>query len=336
MKSMIDDKRRKNMKVLFTNDPPLIKYGIAEGFKQLGHEIKIMQGESGRLWGQPIPEQIRRFQRAIQEFRPDFIFTEGHPGFDAKTICEIAVHHRIPHLYWAIEDPVCTDLTIKVYIPYVDYVFTTTVEKIPIYKSLGKKASLLLFGCNPEFHRDMGIDSQYKYDIVLVANNYSSRYQEIQWFVLPIFDKGYSIKIWGQWWDDPTRPVNLLNHPEVYGGLLPYEELPSVYSSAKIILGVNCDDTSSTQTSMRPYEALACGGGLYVGHYTKAQAELLGEFIFQAHNTEETLRIIEEILNLSELERKAIAQKAQTEVYQKHSYAIRAEQIINTFKIFCR
>ncbi len=320
------------MKVLFTNDPPLIKYGIAEGFKQIGHEVKVMQGDSERLWGQPIPEQIKRFRKGIQEFKPDFIFTEGHPGFDSKSICETAVRCGIPHLYWAIEDPVCTDLTIQTYVPYVDYIFTTTIEKIPVYKALGKKAELLLFGCNPQFHRFTGVDLKCCYDIVLVANNYSSRYEEVKWFLMPLVEKGFNIKVWGIWWDDAARPVNLLKFPEIYGNVLPYEDLPKVYSSAKIILGVNCDDTSMTQTSMRPYEALACGGGLYLGHYTKAQENLFGELIFQTHNTQETVTAVNRILNLTESERKGIAQKAQDEVYQKHSYAIRAEQIIRAFQ----
>lgn len=320
------------MKILFTNDPPLIKYGLAEGFRQTGHEVKIMMGEAERLWGQSLAEHKRRLKKAIGEFRPDFLFTEGHPGFDPGTTCEIADFYKIPHLYWAIEDPICTEITLKTYIPYVDYVFTTTIEKVPVYRGLGKKAELLLFGCNPEFHRFMGVCDKYKYDLVLVANNYSSRYKEVEWFILPLIKRGYQLKIWGIWWDDSTRPVNLLSYPEVYGGLLPYEEMPAVYSSAKIILGLNCDGTSLTQTSMRPFEALACGGGLYLGHYTKAQENVFGELIYQTHNTAETIATVDLILALNENERRRIAFKAQKEVYEKHSYRNRALQIINAFQ----
>jgi spore maturation protein CgeB len=320
------------LKVLFTNAAPLIKFGLAEGFSQLSHQVKIMLSEEERLWGQSINDQKKRLRRAIEKFKPDFIFTEGHPGFDAKSICETALHFKIPHLYWAIEDPVCTDLTIKSYIPYVDYVFTTTIEKLPIYKALGKKAELLLFGCNPEFHRYTGPTEKYSYDLVLVASNYSSRYEEIKWFLLPLVEKGYHMKVWGIWWDDPDRPVNLLNYPDSYGGVLPYEELPSVYSSSKIILGVNCDDTSITQTSMRPYEALACGGGLYLGHYTQAQENIFKDYIFQAHDMEETVAKVNMILDLKEEERHLLAQKAQKMVYEEHSYHNRARQIIKAWQ----
>ena len=119
------------MRVLFTNDPPLIKYGIAQGFQQLNHEIHIMQGEQERLWGQPLSEQRLRLEQAIEEFKPDFVFTEGHPDFDPLTVCKTISSHKIPHLYWAIEDPVCTNLSTKTYIPYADWVFTTTAECVP-------------------------------------------------------------------------------------------------------------------------------------------------------------------------------------------------------------
>lgn len=320
------------MRVLFSNESPLIRFGLAAGFIQSGHEVKVIQGESERMWGQPVEEQLKRFNRAIEKFRPDFIFTEGHPGFDIKTICEAAIRHGIPHLYWAIEDPVSTEYLSMHYARYVDYIFTTTVECIPRYQAIGKKAELLLFGCNPEFHHRTDPKQEYQHDIVLVATNYSSRYDKTEWFLLPLIERGYDIKVWGLWWDDPTRPINLLDYPGVHAGLLPYEELPSLYSSAKIILGMNCDDTSETQTSMRPYEALACGGGLYVAHHTKAQQRLFGDLIFQVKDTEETLRTVNMILGMDQKTRNDLACQAMYEVHSKHNYRLRAEQVIAAFQ----
>jgi spore maturation protein CgeB len=315
------------MKVLFTNDAPLIKYGLAAGFRQAGHTVKVMGGPD-QLWGQTGEEQERRLTGAISDFKPDFIFTEGHPRIEPKVVGDVARRHSVPNLYWAIEDPVCTDLTLMTYAVDADYIFTTTVECVPRYLALQKKVEVLLFGCNPEFHRNVGVHREYRHDIVLVASNYSSRYDAAQWLVLPLAAAGFDIRIWGLWWDDPARPVNLLKYPRSYGGLLPYEELPAVYSSAKIILGLNCDATSTTQTSMRPYEALACGGGIYLGHYTKAQAKLFADLIVQTTNRTETLAQVTRILNQTESVRRQRAQNAQNKVYQEHTYCQRARQII--------
>lgn len=320
------------MKVLFTNEAPLIKYGLGAGFCQGGHDVFIMQGDAERLWGVSETEQENRLSRAIDRFRPDLIFTEGHPRFEPRLICSIARKHSIPHFYWAIEDPVCTDLTLQVYAPEVDYIFTTTAETIPRYQALGKRAEVLLFGCNPEFHRFTGIHPRYRHDLVLVASNYSSRYDEASWFIMPLVKERFDIRIWGIWWDDPVRPVNLCKYLRRYGGILSYEELPAVYSSAKIILGMNCDDSSQTQTSMRPYEALACGGGLYLGHYTMAQENIFQDLIFQTRNTRDTLAKVRHILGMSETRRRELAKKAQMKVYEQHSYGLRATRIINVFQ----
>ncbi|HYH03386.1 MAG TPA: glycosyltransferase [Bacillota bacterium] len=319
------------MRVLFTNDAPLIKYGLAAGFQQIACDVKIMSGPD-QLWGQTATEQEQRLTRVIGDFKPDFIFTEGHPRIEPQVVEEVAKRLSVPHLYWAIEDPVCTDLTLMTYAQGADFIFTTTVECISRYTTLRKKAEVLLFGCNPQFHRNTGIREEYRHDLVLVASNYSSRYTEAQWLVMPLVEAGFDIKIWGIWWDDSARPVNLLRYPQVYGGILPYEELPAVYSSAKIILGMNCDDTSQTQTSMRPYEVLGCGGGVYLGHYTKAQERIFKDTIFQARNTTETIAKVSRILRMAASERREWARRGQQLVYEQHTYKQRALQILKAFR----
>lgn len=320
------------MKVLFTGSAPLIRFGLAEGFRQAGHEVFICDNEY-RLWGlagNP-EEQSQRLVRAVNKFQPDMIFSEGYAGFDAVAICRLVKEHiRIPHFYWAIEDPVATHIS-DTYAEFVDYLFTTTEERIPYYSGrFSIPNGVLLFGCNPEFHKNVGMHEEFKADIVLVAANYDNRYDEAEWFIMPLVKKGYNIKVWGVWWDDPYRRVNLVNNP-VYQGVLPYDYLAMVYSSAKVVLGMNCDDTSMTQTSMRPYEALGCGGGLFVAHYTKAQEAIFGDLLYQPKNESETLEIVDSILAMSEEDRRERAFIAQTEVYAKHTYKIRAQQIVDAY-----
>ncbi|NLV16764.1 MAG: glycosyltransferase [Syntrophomonadaceae bacterium] len=321
------------MRVLFTNEAPLIKYGLAEGFGQIGCRTRVIQGEKERLWGGlSVREQKKRLLAAVGEFKPDFIFTEGYPGFDVPTVCHTIRSLNIPHLYWAIEDPVSTDYTSMCFAPSVDYIFTTAAECVPGYEAMGKGSEVLLFGCNPNFHYYTGPREDHVCDLVLVASNYAFRYQEVNWFIMPLVEKGCSIKIWGHFWMDPGAEVNLVSYPWVYYGLLPYEDLPAAYSSARIVLGVNCDDTSSTQTSMRPYEALGCGGGLYLAHYTQAQENIFGDLIWQVRNTEQALAAVNTILAMSDNERRERARVAQKEVYEKHNYRLRAQQILQAFR----
>jgi spore maturation protein CgeB len=317
------------MRVLFLSEAPLIKYGLAEGFNQLDHETYLMSGER-RLWGKPVSEQVDLLTRALNDIEPDLIFTEGYQGCQPELMASIAHRYGAPFFYWAIEDPISTDWLSIQYAKYSDYIFTTAMECMPFYESLNKPCELLLFGCNPAFHRRVSEDSNLKHDVVLVAANYSNRYDKTEWFIKPLLDMDYDIKIWGPFWME-DRPISLKGYENIYGGYLPYEQLCAVYSSAKVILGMNCDDSSMTQTSMRPYEVLACGGGLFVGHYTKAQARLFGDMMYHPRDTNETIRCIDTILNMSKEEHEARANRARSFVYNFHNYQLRAQQIVQAY-----
>ena len=317
------------MKVCFLNEAPLIKLCLAEGFKQAGHEVYIIMGEENRLWSKPREEQLRRINRALDEANPDLVFVEGYAGIDIQAVLPEIKKRKIPIFYWAIEDPVSTHLS-DAHIPYADLIFTTTIERVPFYEKHGVPSELLLFACNPDIHKNVGVFEEYKHDIVLVAANYSNRYDKAAWFVIPLIEAGYDIKIWGIWWDDANRPVNLCKYPEIYGGILPYEELAKVYSSAKIVLGMNADDSSITQTSMRPFEVAGCGGGIYLGHYTKAVENVFDAKLAQVMGANGTKSIVDIILK-EKINVKSYVEDAQNFVYENHTYRHRAEQIAITF-----
>jgi len=319
------------MNILFTGEAPLIKYGLLSGFEELGHNCMFLHGDY-RLFDKPPEQQGPVLEKALAEFRPDLAITEGASGLNINVVSTILRKHGICHVYWAIEDPPHFASISLPFARQCDYTFTTAAECIPKYHQYGLRADLLMFGCNPKYHRQVEPDPQYSHDIVVVASNYDCRYDEARNLVRSLVDRGYDIKVWGYWWDDPARPVNLLDHPEKYGGLLPYELLPTVYSSAKIVLGLHCDDSSKTQTSMRTYEALGCGA-FYLTQYTPAHENLFeyGTHLVWSKSADETLRLADYYLN-NAAERQKIAQQGQLKVYQEHSYVHRAQHILATIK----
>ncbi len=321
------------MNILFTGEAPLIKYGLLSGFEELGHNCMFLHGEY-RLFDKPSEKQGPILEKALAEFRPDMAITEGASGLDIKVVSKILRKHGIFHVYWAIEDPPHFNSISLPFARQCDYTFTTAAECIPKYHKNGLRADLLMFGCNPKYHRQVEPDPKYSHDIALVASNYDCRYDEARYMVRCLVDGGYDIKIWGLWWDDPARPVNLLDHPEKFGGLLPYELLPTVYSSAKIVLGLHCDDSSKTQTSMRTYEVLGCGA-FYLTQYTPAHEYLFeyGTHLVWSKSADDTLRLADYYLN-NDAERQKIAQLGQMKVYHEHSYVHRARHVLETIKPF--
>ena len=319
------------MRILCLNNSSLVKYGLAEGFVELKQEVMVMG-----LW--QYNNQVEILYRVIEEWKPQIVFFEGFPGFNYSLVPAIKKDfgHLLKIFYWAIEDPINTSQSDRLFISYVDYVFTTCKELIPHYRELGKPCDVLLFGCLPTFHRKWHTKPEYITDIVLVACNYDKRFEKTFNILLnPILEKGYKIHVWGNYWDDPNRKYNLLKYPEVIKGRLAYEELPSCYSSAKIVLGVNQIWDSETQTSMRPYEVMGCGA-FYLGYYTFAQEKLFvkGKHMEWSNSPEETIQLVEYYLKNDEA-RQNIARWGQEEVYQHHTYIHRAIQILaDYFKEF--
>lgn len=317
-----------SLKILFTNNSPLIKYGIVSGFRNLGHDVFIMDGEY-QLWDKNKEVQVALIKEAIEKFKPQIVFSECFANF-SEGIFEYTKEQGIFHAFFSIEDTPHDHWIGDYWSDYADYVFTTTAECLPNYWNKGIKAELMLFGCNSKFHKR--IDTDIQRDIVLIANNYERRFNQTKKFILPVVERGYDASIFGnEWWMDSDRDVNLINHASVYKGYGAYEDLPYLYSSSKLILGQNLDDASITQTSMRPFEALAIGGGILVSPYTKAQEYLFHDHVYLPKNTDEMLSMVDEVLNMTDRQRKQKAKKAQQFVYKYHNYDLRAAQVIDAY-----
>jgi Uncharacterized protein conserved in bacteria len=162
-----------------------------------------------------------------------------------------------------------------------------------------------------------------------VGNNYhkyAARIRGLDILLKPLLAGGYDLKIYGnQWWVDEKRPLSLDSRH--YGGYLPYEMLPAAYSSAKIVLGLHSVDCSPTMMSMRTFETLGCGA-FHLSQWTPAIENL---FVNHSHlvwskSAGETVELIKYYLPREDL-RKKIARAGQEEVYKKHTYLARAEEL---------
>ncbi|WP_091014519.1 MULTISPECIES: glycosyltransferase [Paenibacillus] len=316
------------LKVLFTNTSSLIKYGISSGFKNLGHEVHIMDGKY-QLWDKDKETQVQLFKDYIENNHVDIVFSECFANF-AEGIFEHTREKGIFHALWSIEDTPFDHWIGDYWSDYADYIFTTTAECLPNYWNKGKQAELMLFGCNPDFHKNT--DSGVQRDIVLIANNYERRFEQTRKFIMPVVENGYDVSVFGnEWWMDSNREVNLISYPSVYRGYGAYEDLPYLYSSSKIILGQNLDDKSITQTSMRPAESLAVGGGILISPFTPAQQYLFHDHVYLPRNTDEILLMVNEVLGMTDIQREQKAKKAQEFVYRYHNYNLRAELVINAY-----
>lgn len=306
------------MKILFANTAPIVLHGIGPALTQFGHEVRYV-----------FLDQEPSLAPYIDEFGPDLVFNDGGTGRFDKLFP--LLHERgIPHVYWAIEDPAAFDFLSLPFAKQSALVFTPCQESIDAYRQHGINAHLLMFGCNPNYHRCGAPQSHYNHDIIFAGNNYNyhpARHRGVDTILQPLIEHNFDLMVYGnEWWLDPNKGYTI--PPSHYGGYLPNYDLPSACASARIVLGLHSVDDSRTMMSMRTFEVLGCGG-FYLTQWTPAiEAMFINHHhLVWTHSREETLDLVRFYLQRPDL-RETIARQGQAEVYYYHTYEHRVWPII--------
>ncbi|PKG21760.1 CgeB family protein [Niallia nealsonii] len=318
------------MRILFIDSNELLMYGLANGFREAGHEVRV----SGKINEKTIPSLISSFQ-------PHLIFTEGwgeenDAPWKQELICKQVKDSGIPHIYWAVEDP---HFTLNFTLPLIarmkpDFVFTLSSSLVDFYKKLNIRAAHLDFGYEPSIHHPTSV-TQYDYSIAVVANAYPKvltespehfRNNSLHALIKPLVKKNIRIDFWGQHWDKMGEVLGVDIPQNWIHGYLPYKDAYKVYNEAKIIIG---PQNYKSQVTQRTYEILGSGGFLLTSD-TPAVRELFkpGKDLIVSSSKEETLRLVDYYLNHPE-ERTKISLQGHKSV-SKHSYRKRAKQVIQT------
>ncbi|NLM76419.1 MAG: glycosyltransferase [Clostridiaceae bacterium] len=312
------------MKILFTNPSPMIKYGMQKGFEKHGWETDRLE----------VPQQtVEGLIRKIEEFKPNYIFTEG--GVDTKKfVFPVLERFSVPHIYWAVEDPVAHKTLALEWAKRSVLVLTPDIEMLDSYRQNGHKAICIPFAADPDYYYKYPLDKHFaSLDAVHIGNNYNvfpERRKAYGYIIQPFIDQGKKIEVYGFDWDNPRHSFRLT--PEHYKGYISHEKSVIAYSSAKISLGVHSITNSRTMQSMRTFEILACGG-FFLTQKTRAI-----EFMFKNHvhlvwsgSYDETVELMNYYLK-NDAAREKIAASGQRFVYQNHSYEQRVSEILNALK----
>lgn len=251
------------MRILFLESHPMWIFGLPNGFMDAGHTVMI----SGSLTKGNIQEMI-------EQFKPDLIISMGWTTEHSKNkqiwIHDVVKQKKIPLVYWATEDPLHTN---KFSIPLIkrmkpDFVFTVTPSICKLYNKQGFKSAHLDFAYHKSVHHRVKPFKKYRCDIAVVANAYpdfllkhpdSFRLSSIQTLISPLLESNIRVDFWGDNWDSMGDLLGKKIPDDWIHGYLDYREAHKVYSSAKIVLGLqNCID----QLTQRTYEILGSEGFL--------------------------------------------------------------------------
>lgn len=320
------------MRVLFLLSGTIWVHTLPEGFIEAGHEIKI----SG-------PINNDNVNVLISQFKPHLIISIGMGPDQTKQRQLIARKYskayKIPHVYWSIEDPWFTR---SLSLPIIqtmqpDFVFSICPKTVDYFNKMGIKAAYMNFGFAPKIHCPVKAENEYKSSIALIANAYPyvlKRYPDhyrntsIKTLVTPLIKENIRIDFWGNEWEEAKEILGFNIPKEWLHGYLPYDTANKVYSSAKIIIGLQ-DYTS--QVTQRTFEVLASEGFLLTNDTIGVRTLLKkDEDLIASSSPEDTLKLVKYYLDRPN-ERKRIATNGAKAV-AGNSYKDRAQYMINVLK----
>ncbi|MBD8499613.1 CgeB family protein [Paenibacillus arenosi] len=321
------------MRVLFLENHPMWIHGLPNGFRDLGHNVKI----SGVLTKNKIPYLLRTF-------RPDLIVSLGwtaeHSVTKRKWVHQYVKKSGIPHVFWATEDPTHHQTFSAPYVSNVqpDFVFTISAEKVRDYIRMGIPAAHMDFGYHHSVHQRGKIEAKYKSSLAVVANGYSKilkqypdhyRIHSLQQLIVPLLQDGTKIDFWGRHWSQ-MKPILGIQVPTAWiHGYLHYTEACKVYSSADMIIG---PQNHLSQVTQRTYEILGSGGFLLTSDTPEVRRLFIpGRDLVVSSSPFETRQLIHYYSNRPN-EREQIRQQGMHAV-QRHSYKERASYMIHQLKM---
>ncbi|ANE45273.1 hypothetical protein SY83_01810 [Paenibacillus swuensis] len=308
------------MRILFLNWAPIITFGLAAGFQQLGHEVEILRPEEDSTEG-----MLHR----IAACKPDVLLTEGGVGRE-DVIFPVLEQSGISHVYWGIEDPVAYNLSLA-YGKRSVLTLTTHREWLQeIYEPAGVEAICIPFACNPAFHRKGLLRPEFHHELVFVGNNYENHPHRIEGHRI-LFDACLQADLPLVFYGDDNWVNGKLGYqvpPNAYKGYFGYLDWPDLCASSAFILGVHSIGNSSTMQSMRTFEVLGCGG-FFLTQHTPAI-----EHMFENHkhlvwtqSPEETVELVRYYQARPDA-MKRIRTEGQNHAYANHTYRHRAEDIV--------
>ncbi|WP_282943067.1 glycosyltransferase [Paenibacillus sp. RC67] len=251
------------MRILFLERGKLWSYGLPDGFRDLGHTVRM----SG-------PVIQNKLEKQINSFRPDLLISVGwgldHTKPKLKLVRKLATRYKIPLIYWSTEDP---NFTEAFTIPLIqtmkpDFVFTICAKSTARFRNLGIPSAHLDFGYHHKVHHYVKPIDKYRSDIAVVANAYPDvlrkypthyRRKALDILISPLLKKGYRIDFYGRDWDKMALYLGKKIPQKWLRGPIPYKDAFKVYNSANIILGLQNYYDMVTQ---RTYEVLGSRGFL--------------------------------------------------------------------------
>lgn len=288
------------------------------------------------------------WKEQISELMPHFLFVESvwngyqktwrgkitsRENFELRELVNWCNQKKIPTVFWNKEDPIHMFTFFGAAFLF-DYVFTTDLDCVPLYKRLlgHNRVGLLPFATQIQLFNP--IEKYERKEAACFAGSYYAKRGERRMDFESIADailEDYKLEIYDR---NPYPNNRDYSYPNRYKpfikGSLPVDEIDIAYKSYRVGITLNIVKLSSTMEARRIFELLGCNT-LTISNSCLGIKNLFGDLILYYDNPTQFSQKLTSLLNdANQLNR--IKLLALRKVLQEHTYKERLEYLVQ--KIF--
>jgi hypothetical protein len=207
----------------------------------------------------------------------------------------------------------------------VDGYLSNSIKNSQLLSKLKPTKFLMLAADDSEIYTDNVLMERPR-NVVYLGMYHPSKSNEIEHIVLGA-SKEFDLEIYGTGWESHS------SLSAYWKGVLPIQNVYSLYKSAKVVLGMTEERQARFgMINNRVFEALAAGA-CFISEPFAALQNTFGDIIFYSNNQEETKRHLQNILTHPDYF-KAHRLAAMTFISRHHTYRHRVEEIMSFYSTF--
>ena len=286
---------------------------------------------------------IYSWNSQLEFFKPDFLLVESAwRGYQNEWIKKVSTYsgelaaviqwckdHNIPTIFWNKEDPVHFDTFFRTAMHF-DWIFTTDMDSIPLYKMLLRenRIGLFPFATSPKvFHP---IETYQRINGLCFAGSYYRKRIERSKTFDGIYDQSKRYMDF-YIYDRNSHPEDInYTYPDQYQdsilGSLPVNQIDVAYKKYRFGLTMNTVQNSNTMLARRIFELMA-SNTITVSNESKAVRNMFGDLsiIYTETDHLDQLNFLSQNVERYEKQRLLALRK----VLQQHTYRQRLAYVIS-------
>jgi len=199
--------------------------------------------------------------------------------------------------------------------------FLSNSKKVASLVGKIKPTQFLMLAADTDVFKPMDFTPHYRHDVTYLGMYHRSKSMDVAELILHEGAQ-FDLAIYGSGWDENQFLKSC------WKGKLPSADIPTLYSSAKVVLGTTEDrQRKAGMINNRVFEALACGSNFISEHSVELE-QVFGNSIYYSKKAGDTTSHIKQILANKDgsVRRKSEVLKL---IRENHTYKHRVIQILN-------